>query len=680
MKLEAITRIIKTRETVEFTLRFLKLCTVLSFFCLVTVYLFDKEAKSVMHSVVVVASTYVTSQCFESRKVGYKTAVALSFINDFVSLDLAYDKFSQYSFMFVLIAHQLFIQSCIFNYYPRHYSNLIIVVRTSIWISCAYKYSPCTGSIPTEMPCCFVCLIILQIFLVDVLEKKTNNEIKTRLELESQVNFLKAAFHEVMYGVLVLDSELKCKFKNKSYEDLFKFEDFLDIYFNSNTCTVNIQKFLESSQNKASVGKFFVKDVKISCYASKFEIEDEKFVVLTFNRIIITPDATGDNEVGIANILQELSHDLKTPLNTIINEQREALEILNTDDEVCSHLLKSFNTSYVLLSFIQDIIDFSNLNLDLLMVNPTFFDVKHLIEECCEYIKHSFTKNCKFSIESNVSKLIYFDKNKLKQIIIGIFYTLFSSCPSGEIKLVLVKCTNDLKFLFLVTSEKQTFSLMTTALETLKFRMTQEIVSKLSGSPLKITKSPEISQFSVELTIKTEWESLIDSEIPNEGSAIVPPVQSINSIIFEYIDVLIVDDIEINCEILKKLLQGLSEHCKCQGPHDRKYTVHSVTSGLDAIQLIQLMNQEKRGYRIVFMDCQMPELDGWDTSKILNQLFEEKSIFSLPYIIAYSAYDAGNDVRSYLRAGMSDHLSKPCLREDLCSKVQLWLAKPIRRI
>ena len=680
MKLEAITRIIKTRETIEFTLRFLKLCTFLSLFCLVTVYIFDKEGKSVMHSVLVVASTFVTSQCFEKRKVGYNTAVAVSFINDFVSLDLAYDKLSQFSFMFVLIAHQLFIQSCIFNYYPKYYNSLIIVTRTSIWIYFAYQASPSEGPIPIEMPCCFVCLIILQIFLVNFLEQKTNNEIKSKLELESQVNFLKAAFHEIPYGILILDKDLRTKFKNKAYEDLFTFDDFLDIYADSKNCSVNLTRFLESGQNQAHIGKFFVKDVKVSCNASKLTIEEDKFVLLNFNRIIVTTDLAGHKEVGIANMLQELSHDLKTPLNTIINEQREALENLNSEKEVRSHLMKGFNTSYVLLSFIQDIIDFSNLNLDLLMVNPTFFPVQTLIEECCEYIKHAFTNNCKYSIDPNVSKLVYFDKNKLKQIIIGIFYTLFSSCPSGEISLLMAKSLSEVKFIFSVKSEKKTFKLMAHAFETLKFRMTQEIVSKISGSPLKISKSSELSEISVELSIKTEWESQVENETPNEISSSKPSIQTISKTVFEYIDVLIVDDIEINCEILKKLLQGLSEHCKCQGRHERKYSVHSVTSGLDAIQLIQIMNQENRGYRIVFMDCQMPELDGWETSKILNQMFEEKNIFSLPYIIAYSAYDAGNDVRSYQRAGMSDHLNKPCSREDLCSKVQHWLAKPIRRV
>jgi CheY-like chemotaxis protein len=677
MKLEAITRLIKTKETVEFTLQYLKLSAALSFFCLVTVYLFDEEGKSVIHSVIVTSSSCFTAYSFETKKMGYNTAIALSFINDFICLDLAFDKFQSFSYMFLLIAHQLFIQGCIFNAYPKPFGNIIIVFRTSLWLYFSFQARPAEGSIPTEMPCCFVYLVTQQIFLVNTLDKKANREIETRLGLEYQINFLKSIFHELTNGILVLDRGLICKFKNKAYEDLFKNDEFLDIYKNSDNHITEILNLFESSQNQVHVGKFFVKDIKFSCNASRVEIEDEKFLVFSFSRIIFTGKV--DKELEIANMLQELSHDLKTPLNAIINEQREVIESCGVNEKSKVHLLKSFNTSMVLLSFIQDIIDYSNLNSDLLMVKSSFFDVKNLIEDCCEYVKYAFMKNCRFSIDSSVSKMLYFDKNKLRQIIIGIFYTLYNSCPSGEIKLFLIKSVFELKFIFRVSSESPRFRLIPAALESLKFRITQEIVSKLAGVPLKITKSDEICEYSIELNIRTEWESVIDCDIPSEATPIVP-TSLFKSLIVEYIDFLIVDDIEINCEMLKRTLQGLFDHCKCQGLHERRYSVHSVTSGKDAIQLIQLMNQEKRGYRIVFMDCQMPELDGWETSKIINSMFEEKSIFSLPYIIAYTAYDSGNDIKSYQRAGMSDHLNKPCIREELCEKVQYWLAKPLRKL
>lgn len=678
MNIEAITRQQKVKETVKFTSSFMKMIGSMSIFCLITVFLFDEEGKSLIHSVIVTSSSFFTVYLFEKGIVGYKTAICLSFVTDGICLDLAIDKFKNFSSIFVIIAHQLFIQSCVFNYYTQPFGYIIIAVRTIVWQYFMNEDKLFKIQIPTEIPCTLIVTIVSEIFFVRILEKKTNGDIATRIDLEYQLNYLKGILQEIAYGILVVDEKLKVKFKNRAYEDLFGEEDFLRVYNDKEKKDKSLETFFKGNQSQVHIGKFFVGSDKVSCNARKGYMEEEKFAILTFNKIMNRGnDEDCDQELLLANMLQELSHDLKTPLNAIINNQREAIENKFLSKEVKSSLKKSYNNSCVLLCFIQDIIDYSKLNSDLLIVNPHLFNVSNLIKECSKFVKHAFMKNCKFSIQENVSKKVYFDQYKLRSILISIFYTLCSCCPLGEITLDLKNSIQKLKFLFTVKSNS--FKLIEQTFESFKYKITNEIVAKLTGSPLKLAKSPDLSCITIEMDLLTEWDTDTDNEGISEFQFNTNDPDS-ELFITEFIDILIVDDLDFNCAILKRMLLGLKEHCKCSGKHEKKFTVHTANSGKDAIQLIQLMNKEKKGYKVIFMDCQMPDLDGWDTSKIINDLFRQKMIYSLPYIIAYSAYDVGKNQKQYKEAGMCDHLSKPCLREELCGVLQFWMSKPLRRV
>jgi CheY-like chemotaxis protein len=671
MKLDVITRLQKRRETISFTISFMKLIWFINIFCQACSYLFAEVNETMLHGIIMMILSSLMIHLLQKEVLGYNTAMFLSLATDAVCFDVAYNRFPEHSYVFIMIGHQLFIQSCIFNYYSQPLGYFIIIARTSAWFFLTgKKWSPSTPE-PLEVSSAFIGLIISQIFLSYTLDKRTTQEIQSKVSLESQLNYFKFILQEISYGILVLDKNLSVKFRNKAYDDLFTTQDFLEIYQKEKNYLKDLKDFISSSKTQLHVGKFLVKEMKVTCNGTKGLFEGEKFAILTFNRIL---NWQHEDELGLASMLQEMSHDLKTPLNSIINEQRSVIEAEGVKGPLKLGLKRSYFTSCVLLSFIQDIIDYSNLNSDLMIINPTFFDISGLLKECSKWLKHAFQRNCDFHISSSVSKLVYSDKAKLRQVLISVFYALYNSCPSGTISLNLEKNTESLLFQFKATSSNS-LKLISSAFNTIKFRITQEIAAKLIGNPLKVSHFLEKNEVCIDFEVKTEFHidgPLVEDHFESSD-------MEMGSVITDFIDILVVDDMDINCEILKRMVMSLEEHCKCPNYHKKKFTVHSANSGKDAIQLVQLMNQEKRGYRIIFMDCQMPELDGWETSQILNDLFKEKAIYSLPYIIAYSAYDLGNDKFRYLKVGMSDHLAKPCLREELCLMINEWISKPIRR-
>ena len=167
-------------------------------------------------------------------------------------------------------------------------------------------------------------------------------------------------------------------------------------------------------------------------------------------------------------------------------------------------------------------------------------------------------------------------------------------------------------------------------------------------------------------------------DISEEGPIMLPNQNSTSAFIDEnsIIDILIVDDIAFNLAVLKRQLESLNLHCPCKGLH-RQFTVHCAGSGKEAIDMICRQDKLRGGYRMTFMDCLMPEMDGWETSIAIRQLYQSKSIKLLSDIIAYSAFDSKDDIDKSKESGMCNHISKPCAQDDLCKAVYQWINRSL---
>ncbi|AQQ01180.1 hybrid sensor histidine kinase/response regulator [Pseudoalteromonas aliena] len=122
--------------------------------------------------------------------------------------------------------------------------------------------------------------------------------------------------------------------------------------------------------------------------------------------------------------------------------------------------------------------------------------------------------------------------------------------------------------------------------------------------------------------------------------------------------ILLVDDNMINIEVAKAIL---------------KPTKVRVTSASDGLEALEILKQNKEHvFDVILMDCQMPNLNGYDTTNAIRNSKAGSNYANVP-IIAMTASAMEGDRQRCLAAGMNDYITKPIKPHTLKSKLLTWL-------
>ncbi len=365
--------------------------------------------------------------------------------------------------------------------------------------------------------------------------------------------------------------------------------------------------------------------------------------------------------------LANMSHEIRTPLNGIIGIttllSQENLTAVQQD-----YLRMIENSGQGLLTLINDILDFSKIEAKMLSFERSDFDLIKTLKNLDQMFKITAEKKgISFSIHypEQQNLLVKGDEGRLRQVLINLIGNAVKFTMKGSVELRLVVAST-LKGHFQLRFEVRDtgIGMSKSEIEHLFAPFTQADSSttrRFGGTGLGLSISKQLvnlmkGEIFVESTPEVGSTFWFQIDLPNGEVTEKPKIPTKIEAVTPGLRVLIVEDVAINQIIAKKLLEKLG----C-----------SVQLASTGYQALDLLNQNH--FDLVFMDCQMPEMDGYETTRRIRNGEAVKNP-KIP-IIAMTANAMSGDRETCLNAGMDDYTSKPIELNSLKDLLIKWANK-----
>ena len=395
------------------------------------------------------------------------------------------------------------------------------------------------------------------------------------------------------------------------------------------------------------------------------QISGSVLFIQPINQLVEAREAALETARLKSQFLANMSHEIRTPMvgvlgsaelllgDSLPSEQRQFVQIIHSNSQ---HLLKVIN----------DVLDFSKLEAGKLDLEYQWFDLDRCIDEVTQVMEHqAFEKLIELTVDAKgtVPNRLRGDVYRLKQVLFNLMGNAVKFTPMrGKVSLIIsADISQETAVLkFEVTDTGIGIAQRNHAKLFQAFSQVDASFSRQhEGSGLGLTISKQLVK---------QMEGRIDfKSIPGKGSSfwftarfevgypepLAAPVEAIVPINREFqpLMILLVEDNAINQFVMQHHLQRLGHRSE------------AASTGREALQKLS-----QNRFDMVLMDCQMPELDGYSTTRIIRRSL---AYASLP-IIALTAHALAEERQRCLDAGMNDYLSKPVSQVELSQMLQRW--------
>ncbi|PKI02014.1 PAS domain-containing hybrid sensor histidine kinase/response regulator [Glaciecola sp. 33A] len=375
--------------------------------------------------------------------------------------------------------------------------------------------------------------------------------------------------------------------------------------------------------------------------------------------------------------LANISHEIRTPISGVIGltdmllDDAEVNQISQDKRQYYLGLINS--SSHHLLSIITDILDFSKIEAGKISITNQPFDLLTLVEELINDFKHrAAEKSLKLDyLSAGMEKGLFVgDPHRLKQILYNLLGNAIKFTPTGSISVRVrlnkktpeqanfvcsvidtgIGIEQDKLLVLFDPFEQVDSSAKRRAQGTgLGLPISRKLVELMGGSVNVDSEFGLGSNFTISIPFGIcDGLSLNDATVKNEDA------DNISGHLFQNCHALVAEDNDINQLVIQNLLAQLNITC---------------TLANDGEEALAQLNSEAAGfYNFILMDCQMPKLDGFETTRLIRQDDKYQQVKNIP-IIALTANAMVSDKEKCFEAGMNGYLSKPVTKSILSNKI-----------
>lgn len=416
----------------------------------------------------------------------------------------------------------------------------------------------------------------------------------------------------------------------------------------------------------------FILLIMMAYFVRKLQIKKKELIVL---KEYAEASAHSKSE-----FLATMSHEIRTPMNGVLG-MLGLLEKSKLDPTQKHQIHLAMSSATSLLGLINDILDFSKIEAGKMDLEMLEFDLKQELED--------FVQSVAFKAEEkglqlilNTDEISYpniiTDPGRLRQILTNLVGNAIKFTKRGQIYItVSLHKENDNQGHLRIDVIDTGIGISPEKIVTLFEAFTQADSSttrKYGGSGLGLSIVNKLcdlmggtinaasvlgkgSTFSVNLTLTLGSDRLL----PQKIQQVLKGIQEENIEWPANTRILLVEDNATNQLVANGMLETLGLYADV------------AANGLEAIEAIRI-SSDTQPYSIVLMDCQMPEMDGYDATRAIREGKAGEENKNIP-IVAMTANAMQGDREKCTDAGMDDYIAKPINLSVLQSALIKWILK-----